>query len=548
MPADAELPERPKEGGDGAPAAPSKSALKKAQKEKEKAEKAAKRAAEEAKQKAAAAANDHSKHLYGFTVPDEKLGDTVSLTSLDESHVEKTVTIVGRVYNSRVQSAKLAFIDLRQRLDNIQVVIAEGPTISRPMVKFCGGLNREALVLIEARVVKAPEPIKSATVQDLELQLASCYIIAQAPEQLPLQIRDAQHATPSEAPEGEGDAQVDADGRPVVGLKTLLDNRTLSLRTPINQSIFAINSTIQRLYSEFMFQNGFTQINTPKIAGAATEGGADVFTIDYFKTPAFLTQSPQFYKQMAIAADLGPVFEIGPVFRAEDSNTARHLTEFTGLDFEMPIKQSWTEVLDVAESLILHIFRGLNDSCKREMATIQTLYPHAGDFMIPSGPAPRIRFADGIKMLHDAGVTDASPDEDISTVHEKRLGQLVHEKYGTDFYFLTHYPVAARPFYTRLDPEDPTLTLSYDAFMRAQEIVSGAQRVHKPEELKERMRAKGIDPTSEGFKYYVEAFEMGCGPHGGGGFGLNRILMLWLGLPNIRQATLFPRDPQRKFP
>jgi aspartyl-tRNA synthetase len=548
MAPESDLPERPKEGNDAAPAGPSKSALKKAQKEKEKAEKAAKRAAEEAERKAAAAASDTSKHLYGFTVPDEKLGGAISLDSLDESHVDKTVTIIGRVYNSRVQSAKLAFIDLRQRLDNIQVVIAERPTISRQMVKFCGGLNREALVLIEAKVVKAPEPIKSATVQDLELQLESCYIMAQAPEQLPLQIRDAQHAIPTDEAEGEGAAQVDAEGRPVVGMKTLLDNRTLSLRTPTNQAIFSINSTIQHLYSDFMFQNGFTQINTPKIAGAATEGGADVFSVDYFKTPAFLTQSPQFYKQMAIAADLGRVFEIGPVFRAENSNTARHLTEFTGLDFEMPISKSWTEVLDVAEALVLYIFQGLNSSCKREMATIQTLYPHAGDFKIPSGPAPRIRFADGIKMLHEAGVTEASPDEDISTAHEKLLGKLVREKYGTDFYFLTHYPVAARPFYTRLDPEDPTLTLSYDAFMRAQEIVSGAQRVHVAEELKERMRSKGIDPSSEGFKHYVEAFELGCGPHGGGGFGLNRILMLWLGLPNIRQATLFPRDPQRKFP
>jgi aspartyl-tRNA synthetase len=543
------IPERPKgeEGEGSTPAGPSKSALKKAAKEKEKAEKAAKRAAEEARKAAEAAANDPSKHLYGDEPPPGLLGQAVQLDALDDSYVGKSVTIEGRVYNSRPQSAKLAFLDIRQKLDNIQAVISESPAVSRAMIKFCGGLNKEALIVVTAKVTKPPEPIKSATVENLELQVEACYVVANSRLKLQVGIRDAQNAIPSEE-DGGDEAQTDTEGRPVVGLKTLLDYRVLSLRTPINYAIFTINHRIKMLFVDYMDRNGFMSIDTPKIAGAATEGGADVFAVDYFKTPAFLTQSPQFYKQMCVSGIFDRVFEIGAVYRAEKSNTYRHLTEFTGLDFEMRIRKDWTEVLDVAEGLVMHIFHGLNERCGKEMDVIKQLYPDAGNFLIPKGGAPRIRFADGIKMLREAGVEDAKEDEDIGTAHEKQLGQLVREKYGTDFYFLTHYPVSARPFYTRLDPEDPGLTLSYDAFMRGQEIVSGAQREHVAETLKERIRSKGLDPASEGFRYYVDAFEVGCGPHGGGGFGLNRILMFWLGLPNIRLATLFPRDPQRKVP
>ena len=298
-----------------------------------------------------------------------------------------------------------------------------------------------------------------------------------------------------------------------------------------------------------MRTTGFRKVQTPKLVGAATEGGSNVFSLNYFGSPAFLSQSPQFFKQMLISSDFERVFEVGPVFRAENSNTPRHLTEFTGLDFEMRIYKSWTEVVDVAEDLMLFIFRGLQERCERERRVVQHDYPEAGNFQLPEGKAPRLRFAEGIKMLNEAGI-EVSAEEDINTTNEKTLGKLVKEKYGTDFYILTHYPVAARPFYTHVATDDPGVTHSYDAFVRGQEIVSGAQRIHDPETLMKRMRSMEppLDPESEGFKHYLDAFRNGCGPHGGGGFGLNRITMLWLGLPNIRQATLFPRDPQRKAP
>ena len=534
---------------------PSKGELKKLAKQKEKEEKAAKRAEEERQRKATAEASDTARHLYGkFAdgIPPEEERQRKRRTLLDISTSgaeDEEVTVRARVHNARVQSAKLAFLDLRQATENIQAVIGEGGPISRLMVKWCGSLNHECIVLATGALKKPVEPVQSATIAHLELHVQRCFVIAEGPEQLPMQVKDAMHPPPV-GEEAELEGQVDTEGAPVVALHTRLNNRVLSLRTPLDQAIFAINGAVAQLFQEYLVSKGFQQLQTPKIAGAATEGGSNVFEVNYFNTPAFLTQSPQFYKQMAIAGDMERVFEIGPVFRAENSNTPRHLTEFTGLDFEMEIADAWEEVVDLAEEVLMFIFRGLRERCRYPMAVVQRAYPDAGNFRIREvGRVPRIRFAEGVRMLHEAGI-DASPDADITTAQEKALGRLVLERFGSDFYTMTHYPAAARPFYTHVDPADPKVTRSYDAFMRGQEIISGAQRIHDPAVLVERMRQMDppLDPDSEGFRYYVDAFRVGCAPHGGGGMGLNRITMLWLGLGNIRQATLFPRDPQRKVP
>ena len=334
------LPERPKAEessssapAEGGPAAPSKNALKKAQKEKEKAEKAAKRAEEEKQKKAAAEANDTSKHLYGKLEDGLPKGEQIAenittLRDLTSESEGKEIVVRARVHNARVQSAKLAFLDLRQRTENIQAVIAEGGEngLSRQMVKWCGNLSRESIVLVTVDVKKPLDPIKSATISDLELHVKKCYIVAEGPVQLPMQVKDAMHPPPI-GEEAELEGQVDSSGAPLVSLGTRLNNRVLSLRTPTDQAIFHINGAIATLFREFMLKHQFQELQTPKIAGAATEGGSGVFEINYFNTPAFLTQSPQFYKQMAIAGDMERVFEIGPVFRAENSNTPRHLTE-----------------------------------------------------------------------------------------------------------------------------------------------------------------------------------------------------------------------------
>ena len=320
-------------------APPSKNALKKAQKEKEKAEKAAKRAEEERKQKEAAAANDTAKGLYGQfegrPIPKEQKGEVYVLPALkkggEETWIGKQVVVVAWVHNARIQSAKLGFFTLREGIESIQAVIAEGveqegggAAVSRQMVKWCGDLSKESIVHVTALVQKPFEPVKSATISNLELHVQKCFVIAQGPPQLAMQIKDAMNPPPvGENPEVETDEQ----GTPIVALNTRLNNRVLDLRTHLNFAIFEINGQIKRLFHEFMWANGFKEFETPKMLGAATEGGSNVFQLKYFDTTAYLGQSPQFYKQMLIAAGRKRVYEIGPVFRAENSNTPRHLTE-----------------------------------------------------------------------------------------------------------------------------------------------------------------------------------------------------------------------------
>ena len=328
-----DLPEHRKpESGE----APSKNALKKAQKEKEKAEKAAKRAEQERQEKEKADANDTAKHLYGklsngLLQSDSQSKPPTSLRDLTPEWEGKEVTVRARVHNARGQSAKLAFLDLRQRTENIQAVIAEGggTGISRQMVKWVAGLSKESIVLVTG-LVKAPkEPIHSTSISGLEIHVEKVFVVAEGPPSLPMQVKDAMRPPPVGDEEEKEDA-VDSSGTPVVGLATRLNNRVLSLRTPTDQAVFQINGAVCTLFREFMLKNRFVELQTPKIAGAATEGGAGVFEVKYFDSLAYLTQSPQFYKQMAIAGDMERVFEVGPVFRAENSNTPRHLTEVSG--------------------------------------------------------------------------------------------------------------------------------------------------------------------------------------------------------------------------
>lgn len=399
---------------EGGAAAPSKSALKKAQKEKEKAEKAAKRAEEERKKKEEAEANDPAKHLYGTLSSGLSDRPSHTLKSLDESLIGKEVTIEARVNNARGQSAKLAFLDLREGSENIQAVIAETVAaedgiVSRQMVKWCGGLNRESAVIVTALVQKPFEPVTSASISNFELHVKRCFAITMGPEMLPHQLRDAWGPPPTEQEE-EAAAE---SGHPIVGLATRLADRTLDLRTPFNMAVFSINSNIGYLFREFMMKHSFREIYTPKLLGAATEGGSNVFEVTYFEKKAYLAQSPQFYKQMMIAANWERVFEVGPVFRAENSNTARHLTEFTGLDFEMRIYKDWQEVVTMAEDMVLYILQNLPARCKEDMEVIKRFSgDEVTEFKLPEGRPPRIKFSEGIQMLKEAGI-DAPDDEDI---------------------------------------------------------------------------------------------------------------------------------------
>lgn len=532
-------------GEDGKPL--SKNALKKLQKEKEKAAKKAEneRKQAELKQAREAAEVDYSKGKYGKlpliqSRESDKTGvKRVHIKDSSAANAGEEVLLRARIHTSRLQGNKMCFLSLRQQSSLVQgLLVVDKENVSKQMVKWAGSLSLESIVLVKGKVATTPEPVKSATVQDVEIHISEIHSIVETPAQLPILIEDAMRS----------EAEAEAAGLPAVNLDTRLDARVIDLRTPTNQAIFRIQAAVCHLFREFLSSKGFTEIHTPKLIGAPSEGGANVFKVTYFKGDAYLAQSPQLYKQMLIAGDFEKVFEIAPVFRAENSNTHRHMTEFVGLDLEMAFEEHYDEVVDLLGEMFIYIFSQLKTRYADDVAVVRKQYP-VEEFLLPAdGKMVRLHYKKGIEMLRNAGYKDINDYDDLSTEQEKALGKLVRTEYNTDFYILDKFPLAIRPFYTMPDAEDPNYSNSYDFFMRGEEILSGAQRIHDPELLSERMRAHEVDPTSDGLRDYVEAFKYGAPPHAGGGIGLERVVMFYLGLGNIRRASLFPRDPRRIRP
>jgi aspartyl-tRNA synthetase len=349
------------------------------------------------------------------------------------------------------------------------------------------------------------------------------------------------------AEEEEGEQQVEGGEKKKssVGQELRLDHRVIDMRAPANLAIWKIESAVQYFFREFLFNQGFHEIHTPKLIATASEGGANVFEVNYFKSKAYLAQSPQLYKQMAVQGDLMRVFEIGPVFRAENSNTHRHLTEFVGLDLEMIIKYHYSEVLDLIDELFIHIFTGIETKYKKELEIISQQYDIT-PISYDKKKNLRITYAEGMKLLREVGGVNITDLEDISTTQEKLLGKIIKEKYGTDFYFMDKFPLSVRPFYTMPDPKDENLSNSYDFFLRGEEISSGAQRIHDSDLLLKRAKELKVDVSP--IQAYVDCFKYGAYPHGGCGVGLERVVMLYLGIKNIRKTSMFPRDPKRITP
>jgi aspartyl-tRNA synthetase len=349
----------------------------------------------------------------------------------------------------------------------------------------------------------------------------------------------------------------------------------MDMRSAASNAIFKIQSRVGQYFREFLLDNDFTEIHSPKMIATASEGGANVFKLNYFGRDAYLAQSPQLYKQMAVMGDLKRVFEVGPVFRAENSNTHRHLTEFVGLDLEMAIHEHYYEVLDVAEALFHFMLTKLAAHSK-ELEAVCAQYPfepfvtkmapekvdELGVGIIEENKPPtdqfralirnretrmvRIPYASAIELLNGVLEEKLAVTDDINTANEKRLGALVKERYGVDFFISDRFPSSCRPFYTMPCPDDVRFTNSYDMFMRGEEISSGAQRIHDPDLLLARAKSLNVDLTP--IKDYVDSFRLGAWPHGGFGVGLERVTMLFLGLHNVRLVSLFPRDPARVTP
>ncbi|KAA8643605.1 hypothetical protein EYZ11_006949 [Aspergillus tanneri] len=455
--------------------------------------------------------------------------------------VGKQILFTARLHIVRRMSAKLVFLVFRQQLSTFQGVLHEEPGVkSIAMVQWAEHLRLGNIVQVRG-TIHAPEvPVLGCTIHDVEIAVNAIHVVVRREEPVPFSVYEAEIRTPEEdRVEGR---------RSHIPDRTRLTNRLLDLRTPTSQSIFRIQSGIGNLFRYALDERGFIEIHSPKLQGSATESGASVFEVNYFARSAFLAQSPQLAKQMAIAADFGRVYEIGAVFRAENSNTHRHLTEYTGLDIEMAIDEHYHEMLDVLDAVIKGILEGIYRRYRREVEIVKQQFPSEDVIWLETTPI--VRFSDGIKMLNDSGWRDEDgnplpEDEDLHTRDEIRLGELVKEKYGTDYYILDKFPVGARPFYTMPDPDDSRFTNSFDIFIRGQEIVSGGQRIHDPHMLEENMRRAGIDPES--MEEYMEGFRWGAPPHAGAGVGLERLLMLLLKLGNIRLASLLYRDP-KSFP
>jgi len=466
------------------------------------------------------------------------------IETLNESMVGQKVWVRGRVHTCR-DKGRAAFLLLRQGCYTVQAVLFQSATVPKEMIRFAGKVTNESVVDVCGVITAVDQAVESATQSLVEVSIEKIFTISEASPNLPFQLDDA--SRPDEVEEGKESNQAAEVVGPRVGMDTRLNYRCIDLRTPANQAIMRVQGAVSQLFREFMTANNFMEMHTPKLLAGASEGGSSVFELKYFGEDACLAQSPQFYKQMVAAcAGFERVFEIGPVFRAENSNTHRHLCEFTGLDFEMVIDEHYYEVLDLFGQLFNYIFEGLNTRFAKELATINTQHPFEPLTFLK--PALRITFAEGIALLREAGVTEEEQGsyDDLSTPVEKKLGKLVKEKYGTDFFMMDKYPLAARPFYTMPCPENPLLSNSYDMFIRGEEIVSGAQRIHDADMILQRAAALGV--PAESINYYVDTFRHGCLPHGGGGIGLERVVMLFLGLPNIRKASMFPRDPTRLAP
>jgi nondiscriminating aspartyl-tRNA synthetase len=324
------------------------------------------------------------------------------------------------------------------------------------------------------------------------------------------------------------------------GLDVFLDHAPVGLRHPHKRATFRLFAGILAAFREYLSGQGFTEIQTPKLVGTATEGGANVFAVAYFGREAYLAQSPQLYKQVMVGV-FERVFETGPVFRAEPHDTTRHINQYTSLDAEMGFIDDYRDVMGVLSGVVSDIFCVLRERYARELALLGVDVPVVGE-----GGIPAIRFREGQQIILDRFGEDCGAENDLSPQHERWLCEWAHEAHGSELLFVTHYPAAKRPFYTMPATGDPEHTHSFDLLCRGVEIVTGGQRIHDYAQLLEHMARWGL--STEGFEGYLQAFRYGMPPHGGFGMGAERLLQAVVGAGNLRETTLFPRDIKRLAP
>lgn len=323
-----------------------------------------------------------------------------------------------------------------------------------------------------------------------------------------------------------------------LSMDTELSLRPVTLRAPRARAVFRIQAAVCRAFREFLQEEDFTEIHTPKLGRAGAEGGSSQFRVDYFGRKAVLAQSPQLYKQVMVGV-FERVYEIGPVFRAEKHATQRHLNEYTSLDLEMGFLRSFTDLMALEQGFLRRLVDLLRREYAGELALLGAELPDAQHI-------PAVRFDEAKRLAADAYGYAIREPYDLEPEEEQHIGRYAKEVWGSDFVFVTHYPGRKRPFYTMDDPEDPRYTLSFDLLFRGVEITTGGQRIHNYGQQVEKLKARGMEP--EDFSGYLLFHKHGAPPHGGLGIGLERLTMQLCGLDNVRYASLFPRDLSRLEP
>ena len=412
----------------------------------------------------------------------------------------------GAVHNIR-DMGEFAFIILRKAEGLVQCVYEEGKTeFDLKNLKEESAVEVTGVIALEER---AP--------QGFELRLTGIRVLSEPAETMPIAINKWKMNT---------------------SLETRLSLRPVSLRNVRERAKFKIQEGIVRGFREFLSSQGFTEVHTPKIVSRGAEGGANVFKLNYFNKKAELGQSPQFYKQMMVGV-FDRVFEVAPVFRAEKHNTTRHLNEYIGLDFEMGYIDSFEDVMAMETGFLKYTMELLKAEYKKELDMLGIDLPSISQI-------PHVRFAEAKQLVSEKYNRKIRNPFDLEPEEEVLIGRYFKEEYDSDFVFVTHYPSKKRPFYAMDDPEDTSVTLSFDLLYKGLEITTGGQRIHDYQMILEKMEKRGMDP--EDIKDYLMIFKYGMPPHGGLGIGLERLTMRLLDEQNVRETSLFPRDVTRLEP
>ncbi|MDD3292527.1 MAG: aspartate--tRNA(Asn) ligase [Candidatus Pacebacteria bacterium] len=413
----------------------------------------------------------------------------------------KTAQIKGRVFNIR-NLGNIVFLVIQDYTGTIQTVFEKGIEI-----------KIGDFVVLEGKVKKDERAKGGYEIQGEKIEIVSSVI-----EELPFDL-----------------AKNDLN----LNLVTLLDNRTLALRHPKVQAIFRLYDILLKSYETALRENNFIEIKTPKLLGAATEGGANFFKVKYFEKEATLAQSPQLYKQIMVGV-FERVFEIGSVFRAEPHFTTRHVNEYIGLDAEMGFIKDYKDVTKTLNQVIKKMFEIIEKEGK------EYLKEYCIDSLQVPDEIPHIKLSELKKIIKEEYNYEIPKDTDIDPKGEELAGQYAKEKFNSDFLFITHYPWEYRPFYTMINSENPEETLGFDLLYKGLEIATGGQRIHSYNELITNMKKKKIKPN--GLEFYLNTFKYAIPPHGGWGMGSERIIKQLLNLSSIKEAILFPRDVKRLCP